>query len=44
VLAGRQWSGELFGAHNVAVTRVQRQRLKPPLGWMIALADTDLPH
>jgi hypothetical protein len=48
VLAGRQWSGELFGelfgAGNVGVAQVQRQRVEPPLGWMMALTDAHLPH
>jgi hypothetical protein len=31
VLAGRQWSGELFGAGNVGVAQVQRQRVRAAL-------------
>jgi hypothetical protein len=37
-------AGQLFGANDVAVTRVQRQRLRPPAAGALPLADTDLPH
>jgi hypothetical protein len=36
--------GELFGAHDVAVAWICRQRLESPAGWSVALTDTDLVH
>ena len=44
---GRRGAGtadELLGAHDVAVAWMGRQRLGPPAGWTVALADTNLVH
>jgi len=43
-LARPQRPGEPFSTHNVRVTRVQRQGLKPRLGSLMAFADTDPLH
>jgi len=37
-------AGQLFGADDVGVARVGRQRLWPHAGGAVALADLDLPH
>ena len=37
-------AGELLGAHDVAVAWICRQRLEPPAGRTVTLADTDLLH
>src|SRR6516225_895646 len=37
-------AGQLFGANDVGVARVGRQRLWPHAGGAVAFADVDLPH